>query len=73
MGEEINMKKIIFYIILWILGTVFLYGIFAFATWEISPGKWPVEARGFWSFILLFMTATSLAAYFDLPSKTLTP
>lgn len=50
------MKKILLIIVVEIMISIMLYGIFAFSTWEFNPKYWDIFLRGVFSIILIIVT-----------------
>lgn len=40
------MKKLKAFLLIWVIGSVAIYLMFAFGNWQYNPGKWTLDARG---------------------------
>lgn len=50
------MKKAFLIIVIGIIISTILYGVFAFATWEFNPKYWDAFTRGVFSIVLIVVT-----------------
>lgn len=61
--EQLNHLRVNIVII--ILLTVFAYLLFAFVSFELNPGNWTIESRGFFALALLFISFLTFAVRSD--------
>lgn len=60
------MKKAFLIIVIEIVISTILYGVFAFTTWELNPKYWDAFIRGIFSIVLIVVTLLCGALYHEI-------
>lgn len=61
------MKKAFLVIVVVIIISIILYGVFAFTTWELNPKYWDAFLRGVFSIILMVIIFFCvIGAYYEI-------